>query len=304
MAIWIRTVYPQWFDALSSRPDLAEINLWTAAGRRSLEDAATGDFVLFRVKGRRGIAGYGVFFNAAIYFADDAWDIFGPGNGAATRDTFLAQVKERYSATGTRLYALECHNIVEPIYFSALRRRLPEEALRRMGSGPIDEDSADGELLSAFLTDSNSASFDAAIQEAPRRRAPLGQVRAGRSGFRIEVHKAYGRTCAITGETVLPSLEAVHFIADQFNGALLVSNATLLRRDLHPLLEQGYMAISADYKVLFSKWLPQAYPRCETYLAYNGKPMLLPQDRNLWPDRRLLERHRAFPFFKGGVIGQ
>ena len=304
MAIWIRTVDPQWFNFVSSRLDLGEINLWAPAGRRVLDDAEAGDLVLFRVRGRLGLGGYGLFFNSAIYFAADAWRLFGPGNGAPTSAAFRAHVVDRHPGKGSTFFPLGCHDIVAPVYFEKRMGRLPEEALRRLSGGPIDEDGPDGRLLLAFLAEAKPPVGGASEGNAtsPLDRSKRRQISAGRAGFQIALHNAYDRTCAVTGTTVLPTLEAVHFIADQFGGPLVVSNGALVRRDFHPLVEQGYMTVSDDYTVLFSKWLPRAYPQCETYLRFNRRKLLLPKDRDLWPAPHILEQHRANVFFKGGAL--
>lgn len=304
MAIWIRTVDPQWFDYVSSRRDLTEINLWVPAGRRILDGAETGDLVLFRVRGRLGLAGCGLFFNTAIYFAADAWQLFGPGNGAPTSEAFRASVLARHPARRSTFFPLGCHDIVEPVSFEKHKGRLPEEAIRRLAGGPIDEDSPDGLLLLAFIEEAQSPARSAAEGSAssPLERAKRRQVSPGRAGFQIALHNAYDRTCAITGVTVLPTLEAAHFIADRYGGPMDVRNGILLRRDFHPLLEQGYMGVSNDYTVLFSKWLPRAYPHCEGYLRFNRKRLLLPKNRNLWPALPILEQHRTTTFFKGGTF--
>lgn len=304
MAIWIRTVDPQWFDFVSSRPEMAEINLWTPAGRRVLDGAEPGDLVLFRVRGRLGIAGYGLFFNVAIYFAADAWRLFGPGNGAPTDAAFRALVVAKHPVQRSTFFPLGCHDIVEPVYLERRKGRLPEEAVRRLSGGPFDEGSSDGRLLLDFLEEAKSPARNAAEGGASPtlNRSRRRQVSAGRAGFQIALHNAYDRTCAITGVTVLPALEAAHFIADQFGGPMDVRNGALLRRDFHPLVEQGYMTVSDDYTVVFSKWLPRAYPQCETYLRFNRRKLRLPKDRHLWPAPHILEQHRTTVFFKGGTL--
>jgi putative restriction endonuclease len=262
--------------------------------------------VLFRVKGRRGrIAGYGSFFNSAIYWAHDAWDIFRERNGAGTHDDFIERIEAQRTVRNPKLYAIACHDIVQPTYFGELKAQLPEAALRRLGNGPIDEESPDGKLLLSFVQDAEFPPPRAEIDEefGSSGLSTKRSIRPGRSGFRMAVIEAYGRTCAVTGETVLPCLDAAHLLADQLGGPMHVGNALLLRRDVHPLLEAGYLAVSNDYRVMISAWLPKAYEQSRTYLDFNNKPLRLPKDRNLWPDPRWIERHRAMTFFKGGRIG-
>jgi putative restriction endonuclease len=125
-------------------------------------------------------------------------------------------------------------------------------------------------------------------------------VRPRRAGFRLILDVAYDRACAVTGNDVVPSLHAAHIIADAFGGPLVLSNGLLLRRDLHGLLETGYMSISRDYRVMISVWLPRDYVRGDDYVRFNNAPLRLPPTRDDWPDQDLLEQHRSSVFFRGG----
>lgn len=76
-------------------------------------------------------------------------------------------------------------------------------------------------------------------------RPPMGQGR-----FRRAVDEAYSYRCAVTGSRTYPSLEAAHirdFALD--GGSHAVSNALLLRSDVHALYDRGYLGIDADLRL-------------------------------------------------------
>lgn len=303
MALWIKSVQPSWFSFVSARADFDEVNLWNPSHNRSFEGAEVGDIVVFRIEGRKGqIFGYGQFFASAIYWASDAWDIFGERNGVGSLDLLNTAIRARRgaSSTGTPL-AIACHDIVHPVYFhNGLRARIPPEVLARLGPGPIEEDGEDGKLLLRFIgeTEAQARQFaEVSIVQVPSDRRP---VYPGRSGFRLSVTEAYGRTCAITGETVLPAPDAVHIIAREYGGGYGVRNGLLLKRDLHGIYDAGYLSIDDQHRVMISVWLPQAFPNSATYLALNNATLLLPRNLDHHPDPTALAWHREMRFYKGG----
>ena len=74
----------------------------------------------------------------------------------------------------------------------------------------------------------------------------LAKVRLGQAAFRVLVTDAYERKCAISAEKTLPVLEAVYLKAYAESGPHLISNALLLRSDLHKLFDSGYLTITKD----------------------------------------------------------
>lgn len=59
-------------------------------------------------------------------------------------------------------------------------------------------------------------------------------------------HGVYQRLCAVTGEKTLPVLEAAHIKPFASRGPHRVSNAILLRSDLHKLFDLGYVTVTSD----------------------------------------------------------
>src|SRR5258708_30539604 len=80
---------------------------------------------------------------------------------------------------------------------------------------------------------------------APRYGPPVfTRPRLGQGSFQAAILDAYARRCAITGERVLPVLEAAHIVPYGEGGEHRVDNGLLLPRDLHALFERGYLTVA------------------------------------------------------------
>lgn len=69
--------------------------------------------------------------------------------------------------------------------------------------------------------------------------------RHSKSGFRETLCRAYENTCAITGGTLLPVLEAAHIHPYKGQHANIASNGLLLRADIHTLFDLYLIAIDS-----------------------------------------------------------
>lgn len=67
----------------------------------------------------------------------------------------------------------------------------------------------------------------------------LIRPRLGQGSFRVLVTETYERRCAVTGEKVLPVLEAAHIHPVAADGVHRIDNGLLLRSDLHTLFDKG-----------------------------------------------------------------
>lgn len=79
------------------------------------------------------------------------------------------------------------------------------------------------------------------------RRKVLAEIcrRQGQSGFREMLCRAYENTCAITGCTLLPVLEAAHIHPYKGQHTNIASNGLLLRADIHTLFDLYLIAIDS-----------------------------------------------------------
>lgn len=126
--------------------------------------------------------------------------------------------------------------------------------------------------------------------EQPRSVTP----RIGQGRFRRAVDEAYAYRCAVTGSRTYPSLEAAH-IRDfaQEGGTHAVSNALLLRSDVHTLYDRGYVGVDADLRLRVSPELrAHGWNGAEFYAREaDGFRISVPEAPHLQPDREALDWH-------------
>ena len=70
--------------------------------------------------------------------------------------------------------------------------------------------------------------------------------RRGQAEFRERLMNIYGRTCALTGCSVEPVLQACHIISHSTGLNYASSNGLLMRSDLHLLFDAGLLRIDGD----------------------------------------------------------
>jgi putative restriction endonuclease len=104
--------------------------------------------------------------------------------------------------------------------------------------------------------------------------------RLGQGSFRIVVTDAYERRCAVTGERVLPVLEAAHVKPYSEGGLHRVDNGLLLRSDLHTLFDRGCVTITEDLRVEVSKRIKEEFQNGRDYYALHGHALRRPAHEN------------------------
>ena len=133
--------------------------------------------------------------------------------------------------------------------------------------------------------------------QATRYGAPvLVAPRLGQGGFRTVVTDAYQRRCAITGERVLPVLEAAHIRPYSMGGPHQVDNGILLRSDLHRLFDQGFLTVDSGYHLNVSQAIRDQYANGKEYYALRGRSLVLPSKKSDWPGREFIIWHNREVF--------
>ncbi len=59
------------------------------------------------------------------------------------------------------------------------------------------------------------------------------------------------------------------------------------------LFDRGYVSIRPDYTFAVSRALNEEFSNGRVYYALEGKPIRLPEDPRLYPDKERLEEHYA-----------
>lgn len=130
-----------------------------------------------------------------------------------------------------------------------------------------------------------------------RERPPYGdkyliRPRLGQGGFRVEVTEAYGHRGAITGERILPVLQASHIKPYAESGPHDVRNGLMLRSDLHILFDRGYMTVTKDHRVEASRRLKEEFDNGEAYFRMHGRRLAtLPTAEEEMPALKFVDWH-------------
>jgi hypothetical protein len=137
--------------------------------------------------------------------------------------------------------------------------------------------------------DAAGGAFDPSDVQDTRNRAVASVVRRpGQSKFRDKLLRVYSARCAISDCTVLEVLEGAHIHPHLGAETDAVTNAILLRCDLHKLLDYGLLAVDEEtHEVLLARSL-----RGSCYEELAGKHLRLPRRKEHWPSAAALAWHR------------
>lgn len=122
----------------------------------------------------------------------------------------------------------------------------------------------------------------------------LTKVRLGQGAFRVLVTDAYARRCSITGEKTLPVLEAAHIKPYAESGPHFISNAILLRSDIHKLFDFGYLTITNDHKIEVSSRIKEEFQNGKEYYQFHGKDLMFLPSREIdKPNAKYIDWHNT-----------
>lgn len=301
----------KWFESLSARPDLTEINFWQPHGRTRFRALERGDLFLFKLHAPDNyIVGGGFFEASSLLPVSLAWETFGQSNGVGS----LAEMRKRiehYRREPPRPqddYTIGNIILQQPffLYREAWIPSPTDFAQAIVRGKTYDLDSGTGYELAAalqacFATDGR-ISAQRAMQEGVARRMfsdpVLARHRLGQGGFRLLVTESYDRQCAVTREHTLPVLEAAHIRPVTQGGQHQMSNGLLLRSDVHTLFDRGYVTVTPDYRFRVSPRLNQDWQNGKVYFALDNQPIHVPKQTVAQPDRDLLAWHSEEVFLK------
>jgi putative restriction endonuclease len=303
-----------WFQLLAAQPHLDEVNFWQPGGSRIFRALAPGELFLFKLHApRRSIVGGGFFAHSTLLPVSLAWEAFGIANGAISLEQMRSRI-ERYRrrpAVPHEDYQIGCVLLEQPFFLPELLW-VPEPAdwKRQIVQGrtcDLQEPAGRAlwETVRAALASLQGESrlspepMDIARDEieGARHGAPvLVTPRLGQGSFRILVTDAYERRCAVTGERVLPVLEAAHIRPYALGGEHRVDNGLLLRSDLHTLFDRGYLTVTPDLHLEVSGRIREDWDNGRHYYSLHGSPVRAPLRRDQHPGPDLLRWHNEEVF--------
>lgn len=324
MRIVVGVTDSRWAAFLRDTPTLIEANFWQPSphGFKALDE---GQPFLFKTKSPAKHRGVDIPSNSLVgggffqeYFelrVSEAWQVWARGNGVSSESELLSRVQE-YRAGRRFDHDPDPHIgciALRNLFFADRGDELPQPPNWSPNNVTVegydvtgDHRKADADyVLQAFqLMQSNARvdyHWDQDLAETditwggPKFGDPILTLpRLGQAAFRRAVDEAYDYRCAITGSRTYPSLEAAH-IRDYASegGTHAVSNALLLRSDVHALYDRGYLGIDPDLRLHVSPELKMNdWNGVEFYAREaEGFRISAPEDLRNQPDRDALAWH-------------
>jgi len=233
-----------------------------------------------------------------------AWETFGLKNGTSSLLEMRNRVeKYRKVSSPTEDYEIGCILLEQPAFFEESDWIDAPDWKAPIQSGRgyrLDEEPGQSlwDKVPILLAAQAAAGVTSVAEPSgPRYGPPVFTFpRLGQGSFQAAIIDAYARKCAITGERVLPVLEAAHIKDYAEGGEHRIDNGLLLRRDLHALFDRGYLTVSPDMEVIVSKRLRDQFHNGEEYLAMSGHKMLPPARAADRPKAEFLDWHNQHRF--------
>lgn len=295
-----------WFSQLRQLAPVDEVNFWQPHPH-PFRALAPGEPFLFKLHSPRNrIVGVGFFARQVTLPVSVAWEAFGTKNGAGSLIEMRKRVEKYRKAAPapTEDYEIGCVMLEQPVFFDE-----PDwidapdwKAPIQTGRGyRLDQEPGQSlwEQVHLLVASQPTGLVATAVHEqvGPKYGAPIFVLpRLGQGSFQAAIIDAYARRCAITGERVLPVLEAAHIKPYAEGGEHRVDNGLLLRRDLHALFDRGYLTVSPEMEVVVSKRLKDQFHNGEEYLALTGHKLLAPARPSDRPSSEFLDWHNEHRF--------
>lgn len=307
MNAFVAVTDSKWYRILSSQQNLEDVNFWQPGGNREFSALSEGELFLFKLHSpENSIVGGGLYEHSSLLPVSLAWDVFGICNGATSLQEMRGRIQRyrKVKAATFENYTIGCILLSRPFFFpegswisvptnwrknivqgrtynsdSPEGGRLFEEVERRMREVGVSNNKSG---LVGEMNDDSAARYGSAILIKPR----LGQA-----AFRIVVTDAYDRRCAVSGERVLPVLEASHIRPFGNGGPHDVSNGILLRSDLHTLFDRGYLTITPAFDLEVSKRIREEFYNGKEYYALHGMRVSIPNRIEHQPSKTNLAWH-------------
>ena len=300
-----------WYEFLSSRPELTEVNFWQPGGQTLFSALKPGDLFLFKLHAPNNyVVGGGFFETSSLLPVSIAWETFGPMNGVASLAELRKRVERfrRKPPEPTQDYTIG-NVILQQVFFLHREAWIPvptDFSLNIVQGKGYDLDVGTGRDLEIALQYAFASRGIISTQKnvsdgvvARMFSDPvLARRRLGQGGFRIKVTDTYKRRCAVSGEHTLPVLEAAHIKPVGSGGQHEISNGLLLRSDIHKLFDSGYVTVTPDMKFMVSGRLDADWQNGKVYYAFDRKPINLPAEPSCAPDRELLDWHAQTVFLR------
>lgn len=277
-----------WFELLAeTRPD--EVNFWQPGGKSTFKALSEGELFLFKLHSPNNfVVGGGLFAHSTRLPTSLAWSAFEYRNGARSLGEMRQKI-ERYRRqvpAPHEDYEIGCVVLTQPFFLprDSWIPVPPDWAPNIVQGRGYDLTSGHGRDLyeRLQLALETSATSDPApslvLEQEERYGNPVPtRPRLGQGAFRLVVTDAYQRRCAVSGERVLPVLEAAHIRPFGQGGLHRLDNGLLLRSDLHTLFDRGYITVTEANTLEVSRKIREEFQNGRDYYAMAGKQLAQPQ---------------------------
>ena len=310
MKAWVAVTDEDWFRMLASEPELEEANFWQPGGNRVFKTLEPGNLFLFKLHSPKNyIVGGGVFAYSTLLPLRLAWDSFRRANGAASLLEMQQRVgRYRKDRANEGNPQIGCILLTQPFFLQEPSWiPVPSDWSPNIVQGKTYDLTKEQGLtlynrLRGALSTAASMESGSLLRELPDDtrdrygRPMLVTPRLGQGSFRVLVTDAYERRCAVTGERVLPVLQAAHIRPYAQLGPHRVDNGLLLRSDLHTLLDLGYITVTSELRLEVSGRIRDEFENGREYYALRNEPIRLPARPLDHPSREHLIWHNENVF--------
>jgi len=292
--------------SLATRADrrLDEVNFWRPKSQQAVRRIAPGaPFFLRLKKPHYAIAGFGFFAHWQLVPFSLAWELFRQKNGAPDREAFRRAIlsfrQQDPEARGAP--PLGCI-VLRDVVFLERDEWLPWGEGMGWSRTIVNDKGYDlsrepGQRLLRMIRERYDTPPDLFGRfrlldgdGRPRTEREIA-AREGQGTFKLRLLDAYGRRCAVTGERVLPVLDAAH-IQDYLGPASNhVQNGLLLRTDLHRLYDAGLVTVTPDREFRVSERLEDEWHNGKDYYALQGRELRPTTASWQAPSREALDWH-------------
>jgi putative restriction endonuclease len=283
-----------WFRHLAAMADLDEVNFWQPSphGFKALQP---GEPLLFKLHHPESfIVGGGFFAHYTVLPCGTVWEAFGERNGTATLDDMLARMARYRKEPATEATPIGCIMLEQPFFFPPdLWISAPEDFAKNIVSGKTYDLQEHRELWEAVQFRLLTQDLDLAEPDDAGEMFTEAWVRRrlGQGSFSALVTDAYERRCAVTGEKILPVLQAAHILPVTRGGRHRVDNGLLLRSDVHTLFDRGYLTVTPRFQLEVSTRLREDFQNGAYYYDLRGQEIRLPKTDGDRPNTTFLEWH-------------
>ncbi len=296
-----------WFSFLRDRPEFDEVNFWSPSAATGFKALEPGELFAFKLHAPRsriaGVAWYQGFCRLPLI---GAWATFGEANGASSLPELTARIaRYRRGPVVAERDQVGCVLLRNPVFFpkDAWIAEPPDWSRNIVRGKGYDAAVGIGRVLWESLEERvRSTTVELAAGLGPAAdpvefQEVTAMRRLGQRAFRALVTDVYDRRCAVTGERVLPVLDACHIRPATQEGPHDIRNGLLLRSDLHTLFDRGYLGVDPPtHRLLVSRQLRNDWKNGRDYYSLAGLELRSPRDRAESPAPEYLEWHREVLF--------